>query len=210
MIEVSCQTCGEKASVEGFLAAAQQPCGRCGQLLMGPLARGTRVARPQGFAESPSPEAFAHGPGSAASPWLGIFGGALFGAGVVVAIAFLGPQLSLPVRGAVLGALAAVLLAPVLAIGSFLIMLVGPLSLGGIFGDGMWSRLARAHIERRFRPLLMPLLFFVVLPMTLGGMGGSKLKVINTPLLWGAGLGAVGLGAVVGGVCVGRRKGPVA
>jgi hypothetical protein len=47
----------------------------------------------------------------------------------------------------------------------------------------------------------VPLLVFLVLPMTLCGLGVSKAKAITTPMLLSAGLGAVALGAVVGGVC---------
>jgi hypothetical protein len=204
VIEVSCQSCGEKVGVQSFLAAAEQPCGRCGQLLMGALARGTRIARPAGFEEVPSPGPYEHGSGSAAALWLGVLTGILAGVTVVGAIAYLGPAIPLRVRGAVLGALSGVLLTPVLALGSFFIMLVGPFSLGGILGDSLWTRLARANTERRFRPLIIPLLVFLVLPMVLCGMGGSKAHAITTPLLLSAGLGAVLLGAVGGGLCGGR------
>ena len=49
MIELTCKSCKEKVGVESFLAAAQQPCRRCGQLLMGPLSRGGRTVRPAAF-----------------------------------------------------------------------------------------------------------------------------------------------------------------
>jgi hypothetical protein len=170
---------------------------------MGALARGTRSARPPGFGEPPS-RPLEYGTGSPARLWLGVFAGVLVGIAVVVTIAFLGPAIPLRVRGAVLGALSGVLLTPVLALGSFVLMLVGPFSLGGILGDSLWTRLARANTERRFGPLIIPLLFFLVLPMVLCGLGGSKMQVIGTPVLMSAGLGAVMLGAVVGGLCGGR------
>jgi hypothetical protein len=106
----------------------------------------------------------------------------------------------LATRGALLGALMGVLLAPVLAIGSFLAMLILPLSLTAMFGDSMWTRLAAALHERRLRPLIIPVIFFVVLPMAVCGLGGSKTKAIETPMLISAGLGAAVLGAIIGGI----------
>jgi hypothetical protein len=209
VIEVTCQTCGEKASVSGFLAAAQQPCGHCGQLLMGPLARGARTARPAGFGDLPAPQPPAYGPGSSAGLWVGAFLGVVAGLGVVVGVAALGPAVTPTLRGTILGALMGVLLAPVLAVASFLLMLVSPFSLGGVFGDGMWSRLARSLNERRIRHLLVPFLGLVVLPMVLCGLGGSKVKATNTPMLITAGLGAMLLGAILGtvfGALAGRAR----
>jgi hypothetical protein len=110
----------------------------------------------------------------------------------------MGRAIPLAAQGAVLGALSAVLLAPVIALSSFFSMLILPFSLEGIFGDSVWSRLARANNERRLAPLFLPFLILVGLPMTLGGLGGARVKVIETPLVIGAGLGAVLLGAIVG------------
>jgi hypothetical protein len=137
--------------------------------------------------------------------------GVLAGIGGVAALAKIGPTIPLHLRCAVLSSLAAVLLAPALVAFSILARIVLPFSLEGILGDGLWSRVARANIERRFGPLLLPFLFFVGLPMTLGFLGGSKLTALTTPMVIGAGLGAVALGALVGGVCGsvlgGRRPG---
>src|SRR5262249_36431860 len=160
-----------------------------GQLLMGPLARGTRTARPAWFEETPPPpRQFAPGAGNSAGLWVGVIVGMLAGLGAVVAVASMGPAIPLPVRGPLRAALAGVLLAPVLAVGSFLTMLVSPFSLEGILGDGMWSRMAKALHHRRVGPLILPLLVFVVLPMALCGWGGSKMKAINTPMMISAGL----------------------
>jgi hypothetical protein len=203
MIEVTCQTCAAKVGVQSFLAAAQQPCGRCGQLLMGPLAHGNRVARPGGFVDLPAPSRpLDFGSGSPASLWLSMCAGALVGLGVVVAVALLGPAIPPPVRGALLGALTGVLLAPVIAVASFLAMLGGMLfGLAGLFGESIWSRVGKAMTERRIRPLFIPFFVCVVLPMGLCGVGGSRMKAADSPLLVTAGLGAIVLGAVVGGVC---------
>jgi hypothetical protein len=202
MIEVTCQTCGAKAGVQSFLGAAQQPCGHCGQFLMGPLERGTRIVRPSEFGEvAPSlPPLPVDGRGSSARLWLGVFLGALAGVGLVVAVARMGPVIPLTTRGAVLGALTGVLFAPVLVISSFISMLVFPFSLEGILGDSLWNRLAKALHERRPRYLLLPILFFVVLPMTVGALGGSKVQN-PASLVASASLGAVLLGAIGGGVC---------
>jgi hypothetical protein len=208
VIEVTCQTCGEKVRVQSFLTAAERPCGRCGRLLMGPLSQGTRTARPADFAEPPpAARRFDQGSGSTTGLWLGALTGTLAGVGAVVTVGLLGPVLPPALRGCVLGALTGVLLAPVLAVGSFLSMLILPFSLEGLLGDSAWSRLARALHERRLRPLVMPLFVFVVLPMALCALGGARLKG-NTTLMVSAGLGAVILGATVGGVCgaVGARK----
>jgi hypothetical protein len=105
------------------------------------------------------------------------------------------------VRNAVLGALTGVLLTPVLAVSSFLSMLVLPFSLEGILGDSAWNRLATALNHRTLRPLLMPFLVFVVLPMAACGYGGSRMKPNGPSLLFTAGLGAVLLGATLGGIC---------
>src|SRR5262249_46130908 len=172
-------TCGEKAEVQSFLGAARQPCGRCGQLLMGPLE---------------------HRSSNSAKLWLGVLAGALVGVGLVVTVARLGPAIPSATRGAVLGALSGVLLAPVFAMASFIAMLVLPFSLDGILGNSLWTRLARALHERRARYLLLPVLVFLVLPMAACALGGSKMQNPNA-LLVSAGLGAVVLGAVVGGVC---------
>ena len=107
-------------------------------------------------------------------------------------------------RGAVLGTLTGVLLAPVIAMVSFLEMLIWPFGLLGMLGDSTWTRLAKGIHERRFRPLLLPLLVFVVLPMTLCGLGGSRLQTIGTPTLVSAALGAIALGMVLGGICASR------
>lgn len=205
MIELTCRTCEEKVGVESLLAAAQQSCSRCGQLLMGPLERSRRTVRPSAVAEL-SPQQFEPGRGSVVGLWLGVLGGGLLGLSVVGAVAFFGPAIPLQVRGALLGALAGVLLAPVLAVGSFLLMLIPPLNLIGMIGDSAWSRMARALHERRLRHLIFPVFIFVVLPMAGCGLGASKTKAIDPGLLMSAGLGAVILGSVVGGACGNRSR----
>jgi MFS family permease len=197
VIEMTCQTCGEKVGVQSFLTAAQQPCVHCGQLLMGALSRGTRTARPPGFAEPlPSPEPVQHGRGSSAGLWVGLVAGGLVGA---VAVALLGPALPPAQRGPVLGALMGVLLSPVFAVCSFFSMLILPFSLEGILGDSLWNRLARAHQERKPRLLFFPILIYVGLPMALCAWAGSKVRNPDS-LLVAAGLGAVVLGAILGAV----------
>jgi hypothetical protein len=132
--------------------------------------------------------------------WTGVFVGILVAVGAVAAVSQMNRAIPVPAQGAILGALAAVLLAPVIALSSFFSMLILPFSLEAVFGDSVWSRLARANNERSLAPLFLPFLFLVGLPMTLGGFGGSRLKVIETPLVFGAGLGAVLLGAILGAV----------
>jgi hypothetical protein len=168
---------------------------------MGPLSRGTRPARPPAFSGLPSSLPLDHGSASPAAVGLGALLGALAGIGVVIAVGALGPEIPLRVRGAVLGALMGVLLAPIVAVASFLLMLISPFSLGGILGDSTWTGLARALHERRIRSLVLPLFVFVGLPMALCGLGGSKMTAITTGQLVAAGLGAALLGTVVGGVC---------
>jgi hypothetical protein len=204
-VEISCQTCGTKVETQSFLVAAQQPCVKCGQLLIGRLSSGTRTARPAGF-DNDVPAALEMGSGGSSGIWTGMVLGILVGVGIVALMAYAGPAIPTRVRGAVLYALMGVLLSPILAISSFISMLVLPFSLEGILGDGMWTRLARANNERRIGPLIVPFLVFVGLPMGLCGLGGLKLSVIETPAVVGAALGAVLLGAILG-MMVGARFG---
>lgn len=198
MIEITCQTCGEKTGVQSFLTAGQQPCLHCGQLLMGPAGRhGSPAFSPLG-----------PGAGRSAGLWLGVFAGILAGVAGVAAVAHMGRTLPVHLQGAIFGALAGVLLGPVIAISSFLSMLVMPLGLEGMFGDSVWKRLAQANNERSLAPLLVPFLL-VVLPMTLCDLGSSRLKTIPPGMVIAAGLGAIVLGAIVGGVFgsfVGSRR----
>jgi hypothetical protein len=186
VIEISCSTCGEKAQVQSFLTAAQQPCGRCGRLLLGGSA---------GPSKGPAWEQ-----GSSGGMRLGVFLGILVAIGGVFAVSQMGLAIPHSVKGAILGALSAVLLAPVIAISSFLSMMLLPFSLEAILGDTIWTRLARANNERSLAPLFLPFLILVGLPMTLGAYGGSRVVSIETPLVIGAGLGAILLGALVGAV----------
>ena len=198
-MEVTCQTCGQKVKVQSFLAAAQQPCGKCGQLLMGPLDRGTRTARPTGFGEAlPSSQPLAYAPSSSAGLWCGMAAGVLVGLGIVIAVSLMGRAIPLPVQGAVLGALSGVLLTPILAVSTFLAMFL-PFSLEGVLGDSMWTRIATALHERKLGQLFFPCLIYVVLPMALCGLGGSKMADVSV-LRISAGLGAILLGAVAGAV----------
>jgi hypothetical protein len=167
---------------------------------MGPLARGTRTARPAGFGESvPCTSRPAYGPSNTAGLWLGVVAGVIAGVGGVAAVAQMGPVIPQSLRGALLGALSGVLLSPIIAISSFLSMLVLPFSLEGIFGDSMWSRLAKALHHRSPGHLVLPVLFYVVLPMAICGFGGSRMKDPNMGA-YSAGLGAAVLGAVLGGI----------
>jgi hypothetical protein len=208
MIELTCQTCAEKVGVESFLAAAQQPCRRCGQLLMGPVARGRQTVRPSECAELPA-QPFGDGRGSVVALWFGVFAGGLAGVAAVVAVAYLGLAIPLAVRGGLLGALMGVLLAPVLMIASFIVMIIPGLKwidLFGMLGDSAWSRLASALHQGKISHLIFPLFVFVVLPMAACGYGGSKMKTIQTPMLLAAGLGAALLGAILGGAFGGRSR----
>jgi hypothetical protein len=201
MIEITCQTCGTKAGVQSFLSAAHQVCAKCGQLLMGPLDKGSRVVRPEGFDEKlPPPAPLPPGVGTSAGLWVGVSAGIVAGVGLVIAVATLGPALPQAARGALLGALSGTLLAPVFAMFTFLAMLLPWISLDGLLGDSLWTRIARANNERRLRHLFLPILIYVVLPMVLCGLGGSRMKNINA-LLISAGLGAALLGAILGGIC---------
>src|SRR5439155_25109897 len=92
MIEVTCQTCSEKVGVQSLLAAAQQSCLRCGHLLMGPLDRGSRVARPSSPEQLPA-QPFDDGRRSRGGVWVGVFVGGCIGVGAVVALTQLGSSL---------------------------------------------------------------------------------------------------------------------
>ena len=198
MIDLTCQSCGERVGVQSLLTAAQQPCIHCGKLLMGARGRGPRTARPAGFGE-PAPAAASPEPGrgSAVGLWLGVFAGALAGVGGVVAVASSGAVIPPSVRGILLGALTGVLLSPVFAVVSFFSMLILPFSLEGILGDSLWNRMVKALQERRLGPLFFPVVIYVGLPMALLAWGGSKMKNPDV-LVITAGLGAVVLGAILG------------
>jgi hypothetical protein len=132
--------------------------------------------------------------------WTGVIAGVFVGIAAVAAVGLLGRAVPLPVQGAFLGALAAVLLAPIIAVSSFLSMMFLPFSLEGVLGDGIWSRVAKANNERRLGPLVFPFLILVGVPMALGGFGGSRLTIIPPALLMAAALGAMVLGAIFGAV----------
>lgn len=199
MIELTCQGCGETVQVRSLLTAAGRTCGRCGQPLLGPLDRGPRGPRPAGF-DDPLPPGESGGV-SVAGLWLGVIAGVVLGLAAVAAVAYPGASLPWPTRNAVLGALAGALLAPVLAVSSLLSMLILPFSLEGVLGDSVWSRLAKALHHRTARPLFLPLLLFVALPMALCGYGASRMKPTDPSLLVPAALGASLLGAILGGIC---------
>jgi hypothetical protein len=184
VIEITCSTCGQTAHTQSFLSAAQQACGYCGHLLMG---GGPAPGKKPAWSAGPS-----------GGMWTGVIAGVLVAVGAVAVVSQTGRAIPLHVQGAVLGALAAVLLGPIIAVSSFISMLVLPFSLEAVFGDSVWSRLARANNERSLAPLFLPFVFLVALPMALGAFGGSRLKVIEPGLVIGAGLGAVLLGAIVG------------
>jgi hypothetical protein len=80
----------------------------------------------------------------------------------------------------------------------------------GILGDCTWSRISDALIQRRVRPLVLPFIVFVVLPMALCGLGGSKTKTTTAAMHVPAALGALMLGAVGGGILanISRRQDP--
>ncbi len=198
MIEISCSTCGQTARTQSFLSAAQQVCGGCGHLLMG-------------GSLSPAGKKPAWSAGSSSGMWTGVIAGTLAAVGAVAAVSQTGRAIPIHVQGAVLLALAAVLLAPVIAVSSFISMLIFPFGLEAVFGDSVWSRLARANNERSLKPLFLPFVFLVGVPMTLGALGGARMKVIDTPVVIAAGLGAVLLGSIVGAMLGslfgGRRQG---
>ncbi len=203
MFEVNCQSCGEKAAVQSFLAAAQKPCPRCGQFLMGALEQGTRTIRPAAFDVTPAAPPRAYAPYNPARLWLSVFAGGLLGLAGVGAIAYAGPAIPLHVRGAMLGALTGVLWAPVIALTLFVYMITPIINLGlaGVLGDCTWNGVSRALCERKLRHLFLPFVIFLVLPMAICGLGGSKTKAITNAALVTAALGAVALGAVGGGIC---------
>jgi len=195
MIEITCSTCGQPARTQSFLSAAQQACVYCGHLLMGGSpAHGNKPAWSSG---------------SSGGMWTGVIAGTLAAVGAVAAVSQTGRAVPVHIQGAVLLSLAAVLVAPVVAVSSFISMLILPFSLEAVLGDSVWSRLARANNERSLKPLFLPFLFLVGLPMTLGALGGARVKVIEAPLVIAAGLGAVLLGAIVGamvGSLLGGRR----
>jgi hypothetical protein len=192
VIEVNCTTCGEKVGVQSLLAAAKQPCEKCGHALMGPM---LELGAP-GSGAPPWQE-----PGTQAAPlWFGSGVGVVVGLVVVVCVALMGPAVPLSFRGAIVGALMGVVLAPVIAIFFFLSSFL-PFSLEGVLGDSLWTRLAKGLRERRIAPLILPTLIFVVLPMAACGLGGTRAGIITTPALVTASVGAILLGAIIGGLC---------
>jgi hypothetical protein len=204
MIEVTCQTCGRKAQVASFLAAARQACGHCHELLMGPLERGTRITRPANFDAAPLPPAPSSlVRGNPLGKWLGLLVGMLVGIVFVVVVGNAERGISLAQRGAIVGALSGVLLAPFIAMFLFLAMLLMPWALDGMLGDSVWTRIARSINERRWRPLLLPIFVCLVLPMALCGFGGSRMTTFNSSTLVSAGLGAMVVGGIVGFLCGG-------
>ncbi len=206
---INCQHCGTPVKVTSFLAATEQPCSKCGALLMGTLEPSSRTNRPADF-NKPLPDVFARTPPKRSHVALGILLGALAGLGFVLLLATFGSAIPLHVHGAILGALTGVLLAPVIAIVLFIYMLVPVLNLTllGFLGDDVWSGIADALCQRKLQPLVFPFLIFVVLPMGLCGVGGSKTKAITTVSHVTAAVGAMALGMVVGGIAgnVPRRR----
>lgn len=200
MIEISCQSCGEKNGVNSFLAAAQQPCRRCGRLLMGPVGSGGNSSWVPSRTDEAAPAWQEPSAGSSGGMWVGVVMGVVAGVGIVAAVAHFGPLMPLQLRGATLGALSGVLLAPILIVSSFVSMLVLPFSIEGLIGGSVWERIARANNEKNFGPLVWPFLYLLVLPMGLCAFGGSRMAEPNA-LVAVAGLGAVMLGAMIGGAC---------
>jgi hypothetical protein len=195
VIEITCSTCGQTAHTQSFLSAAQQACGYCGHLLLGGSPAGGN--KPAWSSDS------------SGGMWTGVIAGVIAAVGAVAVVSQTGRAIPVHVQGAVLGALSAVLLGPVIAVSSFISMLVLPFSLEAVFGDSVWSRLARANNERSLAPLFLPFVFLVGLPMTLGAFAGARVKVVETPLVISAGVGAVLLGAIVGamlGSLLGGRR----
>jgi hypothetical protein len=144
--------------------------------------------------------------GGTAALWMGVFAGAGLGISGVVALGMFGAPIPAHIRGAVLGALMGVLLGPVIAIVSFIFMLIPGLNLIGMIGDSAWNGLARALHEGKIRHLWFPMLIFVVLPMSATGYGGSKMNHNQMPMLVCASLGAAVLGGVLGGVFGSRAR----
>jgi hypothetical protein len=140
------------------------------------------------------------GPVSSAGMWTGMFLGAVAGAAAVAALVYAGKSIPPHVRCATLGALAGVLLTPIMATSSFISMTVLPFSLEGVLGDSLWGRLAKANNEKSFGPLFIPLLFFVGLPMTLGAWFGYRTASMEHGLVVCGGFGAVFLGAIIGAI----------
>lgn len=195
-MQFNCQTCGETSDVKSLLAASREPCPYCGQLLMGPLERGTRTVLPAAYG-APLPECQ---PPGMSCPGLGAIVGMIAGIGLVVAVAQAGSAIPVSTRGAILGGLTGALLSPVLAISGFISMLIFPISLEGLLGDSLWNRLAKALNHRTVRPLFLPVLFYVVCPMALCAFGGTRVRNPDT-LTPAAGLGAALLGAAIGCIC---------
>jgi hypothetical protein len=141
-----------------------------------------------------------------------MFAGGMLGLGAVAGVRLMGPAIPVHVRGAVLGALMGVLLAPVLALFSFLSTVFLPFSIEGILGDSVWVRVARAINHRSFAPLFLPFIALVGLPMAACGYGGSRFTAIDEALFIPAGIGAMVLGAFLGamfGSLTGKVRQPV-
>src|SRR5947209_2550623 len=103
---------------------------------MGTLERGTRTNRPPDFSRA-LPGPIEHALRSKSQVAFGIVLGAIAGVGIVLFLANFGASIPLHIRGAILGAFTGVLLAPVIALGLFVYMLVPILNLSllGVLGD---------------------------------------------------------------------------
>jgi hypothetical protein len=138
--------------------------------------------------------------------------GGIVGLVAVYLVANLGAVIPLQIRGAILGSLMGVLLAPLIAMALFVFMIVPILNIGllGVLGDCTWNNISDALNQRRLRPLLTPFVTFIVLPMALCAVGGSKTKTLTAPQYVAAALGALALGVVIGGILanISRRRKP--
>ncbi len=173
--------------------------------LMGPLERGTRTRRPANFDAIPLP-ALPLGKGRAnpLGKWVGLMVGMILGLALVAVLAHEERGMSVAACGAIVGGLSGILLTPFIAMFLFLAMLLMPWTLDGMLGDSVWTRISRSINERRWRPLLVPIVVCVVLPMAVCGFGASRTKEINRSMFVPAGLGAMVLGGMFGFIAGGR------
>jgi MFS family permease len=207
-MEIACKSCGEPAQVTSLLTAAQQPCPRCGKLLMGELGSSSLKAPPASFHEpvAPPPPHHDHGPHQPFN-FMPLMIAALLGGILALVFAVLGKALDVSVQGMLLGMLAGVLAAPLIALGIFGAAMSSKLQgnagfvpgVDEILAESVMDGLAKAVNERRYGKMGCVMLGFIVAGMLLGALLGSTAEHAVSPWLVGfAVAGGASLGALVG------------
>jgi hypothetical protein len=131
--------------------------------------------------------------------------GAVCGGGVAGAVALLGGALSVPVRGAILGALTGLVVAPLIVLAMFWSMITRPMSTRGMASEGALSRLATAVLHRKYGAVAAHVSILLLVAMGIGGFAGCHVHAVGPALVLLAVLGAAVLGAGAGAVLPAQR-----